>query len=86
MDDVFRADADTVIRTTPYTPVANADAERWVGTVRRELLDRTLIWSRRQLDYVEPYNTHRPHRVLGQRAPDSSEIVAYPPPRPTRQA
>jgi transposase InsO family protein len=36
-DDVFRADGTTIIRTPPYTPVANAYAERWVGTVRREL-------------------------------------------------
>src|SRR6266849_10546454 len=40
-DDVFRSDGTTIIRTPPYTPVANAYAERWVGTVRRELLDRT---------------------------------------------
>ena len=66
-DDVFRSDGTTIIRTPPRTPVANAYAERWVGTVRRELLDRTLIWNRRQLEqllreYVEHYNTHRPHR------------------------
>ena len=75
-DEVFRSDGTTIIRTPPRTPVANAYAERWVGTVRRELLDRTLIWNRRQLEqllreYVEHYNTHRPHRSLGQRAPDN---------------
>src|SRR5204862_7623572 len=42
-DEVFRADGATIIRTPPYTPVANTYAERWVGTVRRELCDRTLI-------------------------------------------
>src|SRR5207248_1575144 len=36
-DDVFRSDGTTIIRTPPYTPVAKAYAERWVGTVRREL-------------------------------------------------
>jgi putative transposase len=36
-DEVFRSDGTTIIRTPPYTPVANAYAERWVGTVRREL-------------------------------------------------
>ena len=48
-DEVFRSDGTTIIRTPPYTPVANAYAERWVGTVRRELCDRTLIWNRQHL-------------------------------------
>jgi hypothetical protein len=45
-----------------------------VGTVRRELLDRMLIFGRRQLvsvltEYAEHYNVHRPHRALGQAPP-----------------
>jgi transposase InsO family protein len=49
-------------------------AERWVGSVRRECLDRILIVSRRQLEttlceYVGYYNTHRPHRSLEQQPP-----------------
>jgi transposase InsO family protein len=89
-DDVFRSDGATIIRTPPYTPVANAYAERWVGTVRRELCDRTLVWNRRQLEqlldqYVEHYDTHRPHRSLGQRAPNTREVVAYRPGRPIRR-
>jgi putative transposase len=89
-DEVFRSDGATIIRTPPYTPVANAYAERWVGTVRRELCDRTLIWNHRQLEqllveYVEHYNTHRPHRSLGQRAPNNAEVVAYRPSRPIRR-
>jgi putative transposase len=89
-DQVFRSDGATIIRTPPYTPVANAYAERWVGTIRRELLDRTLVWNRGQLerlvrDYVEHYNAHRPHRSLGQRAPDNSEVVAYRPGQPIRR-
>jgi putative transposase len=89
-DDVFRSDGATMIRTPPYTPVANAYAERWVGTVRRELCDRTLVWNRRQLEqlldqYVEHYDTHRPHRSLGQRAPNTREVVAYRPGRPIRR-
>lgn len=45
-------------------------AERWVGTVRRELLDRMLILGCRQLravlaEYVEHCNGHRPHPVGG---------------------
>ena len=83
-DEVLRSDGTTVIRTPPYTPVANSYAERWVGTVRRELLDRTLIWNRGQLeqllrDYIEHYNGHRPHRSLGQRAPDNATSSRFGP-------
>jgi transposase InsO family protein len=58
--------------------------------VRRELLDRTLVWNRRQLerllpDYVEHYNTHRPHRSLQQRSPDNTEAAAYRPGQPIRR-
>ncbi|MGO8870299.1 MAG: integrase core domain-containing protein [Acidimicrobiales bacterium] len=61
-------------------PRANAFAERFVGTVRRECLDRMLIVSRRHLEtvireYVKHYNTHRPHRSLGQLAPEPRQIV-----------
>jgi transposase InsO family protein len=87
LDDIFRSDGTTIIRAPPRTPVANAYAERWVGTVRRELCDRTLIWNRQQLerllrDYVEHYNAHRPHRSLGQRAPDNTAVLAYRPGQP----
>jgi putative transposase len=73
-DTVFTSEAITV-RTTPVrAPVANAYAERWVGTVRRECLDRLLILGRRHLEhvlaeYVEHYNQHRPHRALRQGSP-----------------
>ena len=44
------------------------------GSCRRELLDRTLIWNQRHLmvvlrEYEDFYNSHRPHRALGQAAP-----------------
>jgi putative transposase len=89
-DEVFRSDGATIVRTPLYTPVANSYAERWVGTVRRELLDRTLVWNRGQLeellgDYVEHYNTHRPHRTLGQRAPDNPVVVEYRAGQPIRR-
>jgi putative transposase len=53
---------------------ANAIAERFVGTVRRELLDRILITNQRHAATVlrelqRHYNHHRPHRSLGQAAP-----------------
>ena len=60
---------------TPYrAPTANAIAERWVGSVRRECLDHLLIVSeghlRRVLStYVAHYNQARPHQGLEQRIP-----------------
>ncbi|MCP4960935.1 MAG: transposase family protein, partial [Actinomycetia bacterium] len=73
-DSVFVALGAEAIKTPPGAPQANAFAERWVRTVRHELLDRTLIWNHRQLrrlleDFVEHYNGHRPHRSLNQQAP-----------------
>jgi putative transposase len=67
---VFAAEGITVLRTPVQAPRANAFAERWVGTVRREVLDRMLIFGRRHLErvlgeYVAHYNGHRPHRALG---------------------
>ena len=73
-DSVFAAEGLKVLRTPMQSPRANAYAERWVGTVRRELLDRMLILGCRQLrsvlaEYADHYNSHRPHRALGQAPP-----------------
>jgi putative transposase len=72
--------AITANRTPPPSPQANAYAERWVRTLRHELLDLTIVWNERQLrrlleEYVERYNTHRPHRGLGQRGPNDTHSV-----------
>jgi transposase InsO family protein len=68
-DEVFRSEGIGVIHTPVRAPRANAFAERFVGTVRRECLDRMLIFHRRQLEkvlseFVDHYNTHRPHHSL----------------------
>jgi hypothetical protein len=73
-DGIFASEGIRTLRTPLRAPRANAVAERWVGTVRRELLDRMLILGRRHLetvlaDYVVHYNQHRPHRSLGQAPP-----------------
>jgi putative transposase len=73
-DAVFAAAGVEVLKTPARAPRANAYAERWVGTVRRELLDRMLVFGRRHLqsvmaEYVDHYNSHRQHRSLGQRPP-----------------
>jgi transposase InsO family protein len=48
--------------------------ERWVGSVRREILDRILIMNERHLrkvlaEYETYFNEHRPHRALNQASP-----------------
>jgi putative transposase len=48
-DAVFGSEGIRVLRTPIRAPRANALAERWVATLRRELLDRMLITGRRQL-------------------------------------
>jgi putative transposase len=73
-DAVFASEGIRILRTPVRAPRANAIAERWIGTVRRELLDRILIINRRHLttvltEYVAHFNHHRPHRTLNQAAP-----------------
>jgi transposase InsO family protein len=73
-DDVFRSEAVRIIRTPFRTPNANAFAERWVGTVRRDCLDWILVVNRRQLEhvlrvYIDHYNRHRPQRALDLKPP-----------------
>jgi transposase InsO family protein len=67
---VVAAEGLRVLRTPVRAPRANAYAERWVGAVRRELLDRMLMVGCRQLrsvlaEYVDHSNRHRLHRAWG---------------------
>jgi putative transposase len=73
-DAVFTGADIRIIRTPIRAPRANAIAERFIGTLRRECLDHLLITGPRHLDvvlreYVQHFNTHRPHRSLDQRPP-----------------
>jgi putative transposase len=71
-DAVFVGADMRIIRTPIRAPRANAIAERFIGTLRRECLDHFLITGSRHLDvvlreYVQHFNAHRPHRSLDQR-------------------
>ncbi len=81
-DKKFAREADRVIQSQGarviFTPLmasrANAHAERWIGSCRRECLDRMLIVNQRHLEsvvgeYCLRYNDERPHRSRGLRPP-----------------
>jgi putative transposase len=73
--EVFKAEGLRIITTLPRTPRMNAICERVIETLRRELLDRTLILNERHLDlvlreYAKHYDGHRPHQSRHQRPPD----------------
>ena len=73
--EVFKSEGLRIITTLPRTPRMNAICERVIGTLRRELLDRTLILGERHLalvlrEYLTHYNRHRPHQSRQQRPPD----------------
>jgi putative transposase len=63
-----------LIHTPVEAPKANAVYERYIGSVRRELLDHILIISERHLyrkvkEYVNYFNGSRPHRGIGGQIP-----------------
>jgi putative transposase len=48
-DAVFQAAGARVIRSAIQVPRMNSIMERWIGSCRRELLDRTLVWNQLHL-------------------------------------
>jgi transposase InsO family protein len=68
-DEVMKSIGARVIKTPVRAPRANAFAERFVGTARRECLDWLLIRNERHLErvlneFVAHYNAARPHRGI----------------------
>jgi len=73
-DAVLAAAGIRIIKTPVRAPRANAIAERWIASARRECLDRMLIIGGRHLrlvldEYTDHYNLHRPHRAQQQGPP-----------------
>ncbi|MGC1288434.1 MAG: integrase core domain-containing protein, partial [Streptosporangiaceae bacterium] len=70
-----------VVRSAVQAPRMNSIMERWIGSCRRELLDRTLIWDQRHLlsalrEYEAHYNGHRPHRSRQRHPPRPDHPIA----------
>jgi putative transposase len=73
-DAAFQAAGTAIVRTAARAPRMNAICQRLIGTLRRELPDRTLILSQAHLravltEYQQHYDTARPHQGTGQRIP-----------------
>jgi len=71
-DELFRGIGTQIVKTPVQAPNANAYAEAWVGSLKRECLDYFLCFGLGHLDhvaqtYVAFHNAHRPHQGLGNR-------------------
>ncbi len=76
-----------IVRTAWRSPWQNGVAERWVSSVRAELLDHVVIFNEAQLHrlldhYVTYYNRDRCHLTLEKDAPEPRKVQ----PRPTASA
>jgi putative transposase len=83
VDAAFASEGIQIITTPIRAPRANPIMKRWIGSLRRELLDRILILNARHLrrvpaEYEDHFTTHRPHRSLTQASP----LRAPPSPTP----
>src|SRR6267143_7278377 len=61
-------------RTAYRSPWQNGVAERWIGSVRRELLDQVVVFNERHLrrllnEYVAYYHDDRTHDALAKETP-----------------
>jgi putative transposase len=71
-DGCFRAAGVRIVRTPVQAPNANAYAEAWVGSLKRECLNYFLCFGQRHLDfilseYARFYNRYRPHQGVNNR-------------------
>ncbi|GAA0638963.1 integrase core domain-containing protein [Kutzneria viridogrisea] len=74
IDEILNAAGIATVLTGVRMPRMNTITERWVKTLRAELLDRTLIWNHTHLrhalrGYERHYNQHRTHRSLAAATP-----------------
>ncbi|HEY4932640.1 MAG TPA: integrase core domain-containing protein [Terriglobales bacterium] len=72
------------VRTAFRSPLQNGIAERWVGSVRRDLPDHVIVLNQRHLrrflkEYVRYYHEDRTHLGLGKDTPDGRLAASVPP-------
>ena len=71
------------IKTVPHVPVSHPFVERLIGTIRRELLDRTFFWNaldleRKLQEFRGYYNGSRVHQSLDGNTPAEQAGTARP--------
>ena len=84
IDEAFERRGVRVIKLPVQAPNLNAYAERFIQTIQNECLDHFMIFGRRHFDYlvseyVDYYNTQRPHQACGN-LPLSGEWSTRAPP------
>jgi putative transposase len=89
-DRVARGSGMRVIKTAERAPNMNAVMERFLRSVRTEVLDQVLVFDERRLErvlreYVKFFKGARPHQGLGQRIPGGlpaqafgGKVIAFP--------
>lgn len=81
--EALRAFGVEPVRTAFRSPWQNGTAERWVGSVRRELLDHVVVLGedhlrRLLLEYVAYYNEDRGHLSLDKDSPERRPVEGRP--------
>ena len=72
-----------VVRTSVRSPWQNGVAERWVGSIRREMLDHVIPLNERHLmrlshEYISYYHEDRTHIGLGKETPSVRPVEPRP--------
>lgn len=81
--DAIRSIGAEPVRTAYQSPWQNPVAERWIGNLRRELLDRVIVLNERHVqrlvqEYIAYYNADRGHTTLDGDSPAGRAVQHRP--------